>query len=102
MPIDTKPSRNEDEYFARENAELINSLRAQRDREREATERAAHLMRCPRCGGKLEERRHHKVTVDVCASCGGTWLDKGELEMLEHVDRNAFRRFIGDLLGLKE
>ena len=58
-------------------------------------------MRCPRCGGQLVERKHQHVTIDVCDECGGTWLDKGELEMLEHVDRNAFRRFIGDLLGLK-
>ena len=102
MPIDSKPSKNEDEYFARENAELIKTMRAQRDRDREIAERAAHRMRCPRCGGQLEERSHHHVTIDVCPDCGGTWLDKGELAMLEHVDNNAFRRFVGDLLGLKE
>ena len=101
MPTDTKPSKNEDEYFARENSELIAQMRAERDRERTQAERAAHVMRCPRCGGQLEERSHHHVRIDVCRDCGGTWLDKGELEMLEHVDKNAFRRFIGDLLGLK-
>ena len=101
-PIDEKPSRNEEEYFTRANAELIKSLRAQLDDARQQAERASHRMRCPRCGGQLAERSHHHVTIDVCTECGGTWLDKGELEMLEHVDKNAFRRFIGDLLGLKE
>jgi uncharacterized C2H2 Zn-finger protein len=101
MAIDEKPSRNEDEYFARLDAELIKQRRARLDEERARTERASHYMRCPRCGASLEERRHHHMKIDVCPECGGTWLDKGELQMLEHVDRSNLRRFIGDLFGLK-
>ena len=38
-------------------------------------------MRCPRCTGQseLSELVKHGVTLDLCPSCGGLWLDKGEL-----------------------
>ena len=102
MSIDTTPSRNENEYFAREDADRIRALRARLDAERERQERASHRMRCPRCGGHLGERLRHDVKIDVCADCGGAWLDKGELEMLEHVDHSNVRRFVRDMLGLKD
>ena len=101
MAIDPKPSRNEDEYFVRLDAELIKQRRARLDEERVRAERASHLMKCPRCGGTLQERRHHHVTIDVCPDCGGTWLDKGELQMLEHVSHEHRGSFLGNLFGLK-
>ena len=97
----TNPTRsNEDEYFARHNAELIKQQRAKLDEERAAAERKAHYNKCPRCGCDLKERTYHHVKVDVCPECEGMWLDKGELQMLTHVERNSFSRFIGDMLGL--
>lgn len=90
----------EDEYFARENAELIKQQRAKLDEQRKAAERKAHFNKCPRCGADLQEKEFHHVKIDICAECGGTWLDKGELQMLTHVERNGFSRFIGDMLGL--
>lgn len=92
--------RNEDEYFVRESAALIAERRAVLDAEREASERASHSMRCPRCGGHLVARNHHGVTIDVCADCAGTWLDRGELELLEHIEENKVRRYINTLFGL--
>ena len=100
MSIDHKTRQNEDEYFARENAELIKQQRARLDEERRQAERKSHYNKCPRCGIDLTEREFHHVKVDVCTECGGTWLDKGELQMLTHVERNGFSRFIGDMLGL--
>jgi len=38
---------------------------------------------CPRCGGRMRVRKEWAVEVDVCISCGGVWLDHGELEELE-------------------
>jgi Zn-finger nucleic acid-binding protein len=35
------------------------------------------------------EREHRGVKVDVCSECSGMWLDKGELEMIEEIDRHA-------------
>jgi len=44
-----KPSKNEEEYFARRDAEL---LRQQRDavHRRDRAERRSHHMKCPKCG----------------------------------------------------
>jgi len=40
-------------------------------------------MHCPRCETtSLDERDRDGVTVDVCRSCRGVWLDRGELEKL--------------------
>ena len=90
QPINEKPSRNEDEYFLKYDAELLKARRAELDAQRAAAERSAHHMRCPRDGGTMAEREYHHVKVDVCDSCGGVWLDKGELEQLSHVDRRGF------------
>ena len=101
MPIEEKPSRNEDEYFAKVNAELIKQRRALLDAERAKQERKSHLNKCPKCGSTLVEREYHHMKIDACPECGGMWLDKGELEMIEHVERNQVKRFIGSMLGRK-
>ena len=99
----TDPTRrNEDEFFLRESAELLARRRQELDAAREQHERAAHYMRCARCGGHLRERLHHGVRIDECPECGGVFLDKGELELLEHLDRDNsnLRHFFGGLLSL--
>lgn len=43
-------------------------------------------MVCPRCNGELIEVVKHGVTIDHCVSCGGLWLDKGELaKIINHI-----------------
>jgi hypothetical protein len=100
-PVDEKPSRNEDEYFTRINAEQIKALRRQLDEARERAARESSRMRCPRDGAHLETREHHHMKIEVCPECGGTWLDKGELEILEHVEHSEVRRYIDTLFGLR-
>ncbi|MCC7538484.1 MAG: zf-TFIIB domain-containing protein [Deltaproteobacteria bacterium] len=40
-------------------------------------------MHCPRCGtSELVERDRDGIVVDVCTTCRGIWLDRGELEKL--------------------
>ena len=40
-------------------------------------------MNCPRCEtSTLDERDREGVTLDLCRSCRGVWLDRGELEKL--------------------
>jgi Zn-finger nucleic acid-binding protein len=44
-------------------------------------------MPCPSCGPsetmvKAQARRDRDVTMDLCASCWGIWLDAGELEAI--------------------
>ncbi|HVE77291.1 MAG TPA: zf-TFIIB domain-containing protein [Gemmatimonadaceae bacterium] len=96
-----KLHRNEDEYFAKQDAELLKQRRAQLDADRAKAERHSHFMRCPKCGAHLEEKNFHGVKIDICPECKGTWLDAGELETIKFVDRSSFGRFIGDLLGIK-
>lgn len=46
-------------------------------------------MNCPRCGNDLAEVVKHSVTIDICSSCGGMWLDKGELAKITAQIREA-------------
>jgi uncharacterized protein len=98
MPTDEKPSKNETEYFVRLDAELMKERRARLDSERTKHERSVHFNKCPKCGCDLTEREHHHVKVDGCLECGGIWLDKGELEMIEEFDRRG-SGFAGSLFG---
>lgn len=41
---------------------------------------------CPKCQGKMSKQEHgycSQILVDVCTTCRGIWLDRGELEALE-------------------
>ncbi len=98
MAIEEKPSRNEDEYFARQDAELMKAKRAQLDAERAKAARSQNRMKCPRDGADLKERVFHNVKIDGCPECNGVWLDQGELEILAMTDRNPVRRVFGDFI----
>ena len=82
----SKPTQNEDEYFARENAERLRKLASEQKKSLAQDEREElkkqHFMRCPKCGMELKEIGVRGVQVDRCFSCNGTWLDAGELEKL--------------------
>ena len=82
-----QPSRNEDEFFAKQDAELIKQMRAKLDSERIAQERKAHFMKCPKCGGDLKEEDHGQVKVDVCPDCKGMWLDAGEMDIMRTMQK---------------
>ncbi len=96
--MDSKPSRNEEEYFARLNADLRKDLRRRADAER-AAQVAADRNKCPRDGSALVPQASGTVTIDVCPMCEGIWLDKGELEILSagHVEHSGF---VGSLLNI--
>jgi hypothetical protein len=107
MPIDEKPSRNEDEYFLKLDAELIKAQRAKLDAERAEmdrkqrdAEREQCYMRCPKCGARLAEQDVQHVKVDVCPEGHGTWLDAGELDLLRQTERHGLGRLL-DKLGRK-
>jgi uncharacterized protein len=98
---DHKPSRNEDEFFAKQDAELLKAQRARLDSERARAERKSHYMRCPKCGADLVETDFHHIKIDKCPECGGIWFDRGEMEMLEHIDQSQIRSFVRAMFGLK-
>jgi Zn-finger nucleic acid-binding protein len=43
-------------------------------------------MNCPVCNEKMKEIERSGVLIDLCPSCKGIWLDKGELEKLLALD----------------
>lgn len=94
------PSRNEDEYFAKQDAELIKQMRAKLDRERDAAERKSHYMKCPKCGATLKEEGHGHVKIDVCPECKGMWLDAGEMELMHQVHKSGGAGLFKGLLDM--
>jgi Zn-finger nucleic acid-binding protein len=84
-----KPSRNEDEYFAQQNAELLRQQREKMEAAALEAERKSHYMKCPKDGHDLVSSEYHGVQIETCPHCGGMWLDAGELEIVAHEDRPA-------------
>lgn len=79
-------SMNEEEYFAREEAEKKRKLAAEARRETAMAERERlarlHHMRCPKCGMELRTVALRGVDADLCFDCGGVFLDRGEIDRL--------------------
>jgi len=84
----SKPSRNEDEYFRRE--EFRKRMQAARHREaqRELEERQRwldeHRGHCPKCGGKLEPLDMTDASAEQCPNCLGVWLEHEDFDRLTH------------------
>ena len=91
---------NEDEYFARQEAERGRVLADERQSrlliEERERERELHSMKCPKCGMQLEEITFAEVRVDRCSSCEGVWLDEGELALIQQKESG----FIGKMLSV--
>ena len=81
-----KPSRTEDEYFAREDAEkakrLKEKLKEEVLEEQRQNIKTLCYMKCPKCGADLTEVVFRGIKIDRCSACKGVWLDDGELEKL--------------------
>lgn len=77
-----KPSRNEEEYFAKQEAEILKHRREEAERSAQAAERRSHHMRCPKCGATLISEDYEGVQIDRCPECRGMWFDAGEAETL--------------------
>jgi hypothetical protein len=98
--MDEKPSRNEDEFFKKQDAELIAAQRTRLDAERVRSERSSHFMKCPKCGANLTEQQFHQVKIDTCPECKGLWLDAGELDLISRIDQSRVGGFVRSLFGL--
>jgi len=90
----------EDEYFHRKDREQIARLRekAEEQRAKLETENKAkeYWMRCPKCGAALNEEKYgESVLLDRCTSCGGIYLDNGELEILVKAKPSLLQRIFG-------
>lgn len=76
MSIDLKERGDalENEYFRRQEAELLAKMRAKL----EAESSVELELNCPKCDGKLVETDFEKIKIDVCNKCSGVWFDAGE------------------------
>ena len=94
-------SDKEEEYFLKKEAEKLKVLAEKHRLELEEVERKRlqelHFMRCPKCGMELNEIEFREVKIDKCMSCGGVWLDDGELEQIAAQDPEdgLLKRFSG-------
>ena len=81
-----KPSRAEDEYFARQELERrkkwAEEQAAKMASEEKERLRQLHYMKCPKCGMDLTTIEFQGISIDRCPSCNGTWFDAGEVEQL--------------------
>lgn len=84
----------ENEYFHRQEQELVEKMRAKLALENATVSE----MNCPKCGGKLVETDYENIKIDVCNRCHGVWLDSGELAQIAHKDIEG-GGFFGRLLG---
>ena len=91
-----KPSKAEDEYFARQEFERRKKWAEERHAEM-ATEdkekaKKLHWMKCPKCGMDLHAVDFHGINIDRCTVCGGTYFDHGEIEKLLDKEQGFFHR----------
>ena len=74
------PSSNEEEYFARREAELLRQQRAVLMKTAAEVERKSHYLKCPKCGFGLLTSTGHGGEIEQCPNCRGIWLDADETE----------------------
>ena len=74
----------EDGYFRQKDNELIAKMRS-----KISAESGTNTYNCPKCTGKLLTGNFENVQIDICESCGGVWLDAGELEQIVRKNENS-------------
>ena len=84
----------EDIFFAERDRELIAKLKARlRPAPRQET-----TLHCPKCPGRLETFKFEGFTLDRCSTCGGVWMDEGELEgVIRKISRGPLGAWIDKL-----
>lgn len=53
------------------------------------------LLMCPNCNASMTEVKRNDVAFDMCPTCRGVWLDRGELEKIvagARDERTAFEQ----------
>ena len=51
-------------------------------------------MKCPKCGGDLEEKLFRDIKIDMCSACSGVWLDSGEIDLLLNGSANVIGNIV--------
>jgi hypothetical protein len=84
--LQEKGQGEEELYFAEKEREVIEKLKRVRGLDMDK----AALGHCPRCGAALTPVKVHGVEVLQCPVDCGTWLDKGELEVIARREHNSW------------
>ena len=83
---DTTGYNEAERQFHEKDKQALEALRTVLDERRAAARRAAdkaaHWMRCPKCGSQMKEVALGTVIVDQCTKCAGIYFDAGEFEAL--------------------
>lgn len=91
---------DEDDYFARLDAEKKAALRKRLDGEAseaaEAALRELHHFKCGKCGHDMATQLFRGIEIEVCSNCQAVLLDPGELESLSGSDDGFFKDFFGN------
>lgn len=94
----------EERHFKEQEQEALRRLRdklaEKRRQQADANADKDFYLRCCRCGGQMAERSIDNVVIDQCESCGGIFLDAGELDLLlkSHKPQSVWAA-LGSLLG---
>jgi Zn-finger nucleic acid-binding protein len=51
---------------------------------------------CPNCNASMQEMKRDEVAFDMCPTCRGVWLDRGELEKLMESAKSERQEFARD------
>jgi len=93
----------EEDYFARQDREKIEKLKAKAEAEHAGQEAAAlkalHYLHCGKCGTKMDTKTFKGVEIEICPTCGAVLLDSGELEALAGKDETGVFDTIADLFS---
>jgi uncharacterized protein len=96
MPV--KPSKKEEEYFAKLEFERRKKIEEERHKllaeEEKRKLKQLHYMRCPKCGMELIEIDYKGIKVDKCSECEGVWLDEGELDEISKLEKPTLVRLL--------
>jgi uncharacterized protein len=81
-----KPGKQEDEWFAREDAERLRRLHGEEQARMQTAERAAlkasHGGRCANCGALMVPEVAGQLNILHCPACGGAFLPAASWEFL--------------------
>lgn len=95
----TKPSQNEEEYFAQQEIDkmrkLAKDVQEKHSEEEQLKLKELHFMHCPKCGFELKELLYKGVMIDKCYHCGAVTLDNGELEKLAGEEESLISSIVG-------
>src|SRR5689334_9327688 len=87
-----------DKGKASEDLYIAEQERLRLERRRQAAVVPGGTGACPKDGTKLEAHEARGVTIDICPTCQGMWLDKGEVDIVRKLESES--AVIGWVLAL--